>query len=246
MKHVNTSPAYIQAPITREYVENFYNLVTADAWTILAGAGEGVTTRGIGGGALITFDTDANDEAAVYTTSKLVPGTTNLVPFEVTGRVIQSATTGVDVFVGLSSAFGANMIADTPVVPSTGYYNGLMSLNGSALYYVSIHNAAATAAVLLTAQPVAGTAWSYRLNYQYNSVDSSLICTPEVDVAGGQNFKPVRASGSESPVHPAFYQSPNVYGAFPAAGLNYGIYAKATTTTTVVWDYAAWAIRRFN
>ena len=249
MKHVNTSPAYIQAPITREYVENFYNLVTADAWTFAVDSG-GTVARGVSGGVVLTTDTTAEDEAYIYTTAKLVPGTTSSVSFELTGRAKQSVITTASQFIGLASTFGADMIADTtPIVPETGYLNGFifMAADSFRARYISVHNAAATVSQLLDFIPTAGSFFSYRLNYQYNSVDSSIICTPEIDPDGGQNFKPVRPYGSDAVVHPAFYQSPNVYGAFPAAGLNYGVYFKqASAAHALTWDYAAWAIRRFN
>ena len=249
MKHVNTSPAYIQAPITREYVENFYNLVTADTWTFAIDTG-GTIARGVAGGVVATSDTTDNDEAYIHTTSKLVPGTTNSVPFELTGRLKISVITDASMFVGLGSTFGADMLADTTqVVPATGYLNGLIFLESDSFRarYISVHNAAATVSQLLDFIPTANTFFSYRLNYQYNSVDSSIVCVPEIDTAGGQNFKPVRTYGGDSVVHPAFYQSANVYGAFPAAGLNYGLYFKQGAAAHVAtWDYAAWAIRRFN
>ena len=250
MKHVNTSPAYIQAPITREYVENFYNLVTGDTWTSLVADTGSTLTKIVGGGALLTSDGTDNDEVGLWTTDFIVPGTTSSVSFEITGRVKINTSLAVNAFIGLSSAFAADAIADDKTaapIAAAGYYNGLFFLTGGSCYYSAISNGAETASQLLEFAPTAGSWFSYRLNYQYNSVDASIYCTPEIDTAGGQNFKPVRSSGNTSPVHPAFYQSPNVYASFPAAGLKFGHYFKATgAAATMNLDYAAWAIRRFN
>lgn len=244
-KAVNNSDAYTLAPLAREHVDNFYNLITGDVWTILAADAGSTVTQAVGGGAVLTSDGTANDEVTLYTTSFIVPGTTASVPFEITARVKISALTTLGWFSGLSSAFGANLLADgLATVPSSGYYNGLYMLSGDTrLRYLSVHNAAATVDQVLDFAPTAGAWFSYRLRYTYGS--SVTKCVVSIDSSGGQEFKPVNAYVANVTPKDAHYESPNVYAAFPAAGLKYGTYVKCGGTASVTTvDYVAWSIKR--
>jgi hypothetical protein len=163
----------------------------------------------------------------------------------VVGRISTDVATTLSIFVGFASNFGADLLADTTqIVPAAIYLNGLIFLQGGTNWrYVSVHNGTVTVNDELQLPLAAATPLSYRLSYRFEAA-GIVYANVEVDTAGGQAFTTVRKVGA-SPIHPAQYESANVYGAFPAAGLNYGVYVKQGAAAHVInWDYTTLAMNR--
>lgn len=254
-KATNYSDGYTQAPLTKEWVENFYNLVTADLWTTVVVDTGSTVTRRIGGGVDLTTDGTDDDEVSISSTAFILPGTTNTpASGQLVSKVIPlSLGDGTATTHSWISGFGSSFAADilgattTHAIPAAGYYLALCQIKAETRpRLVCISNGTATVNQILDFVPVVNQAFSYRITFN-KPIAATVTATVDIDPAGGQNFLPVRAYGA-SPIHPAFYETPNIYGCFPAAGLKVGTYAKNggtnTSGRTFAVEYFAWSVNR--
>lgn len=121
-KLLELSDEPLMAKRTFGFVEDFFEFVTGDLFTSLAAdtTATVAASDAAGGVLVITTDATANNEAAVFTTKKPFKFASGKpLRYQALVKYAEAATDDAAVFIGLSSAFAADLMVNTTGVPAS-------------------------------------------------------------------------------------------------------------------------------
>lgn len=222
-----------RAPLLQDdFVEEFHHLDTVGVWTDTSGdtgASPQLSADGTSSVNLITAATD-NNEAYLHTNRTWDIANGQPLVFEARVKFTEAATDDANVFAGISSAFGANMLLDNGAGPAASFSGfGFYKVDGGTVWNLisSVGSTQTKTATTITA----GGGWqSLRIEVRpVSSTKASVVFL--IDPTGGSNFQVVLDSRKFPVSHEITYTS------FAAADAGFGVKAGGATEETLYCDY---------